>query len=504
MDESTPTRREVPIDDLEFPFQDLPQDPDATIVVRQVITGMSKAKRQRIRRQMTRREAVVRKQLETRPTVEEEFIEDAEARSQCFPNPTGTLRRTVQHIATRTSWLSQKTDEVRNEMRVMERSSPPPEEELVDDSKAPPQVSPEHPGTTGVEQPAWLLGEEVLKLRAKRRNKAKKQRMSAQRRRKPATAWKQLETIEEELDNNGRQLGIIERRIETWRQLEVAKVQLEICGIELEIVESSIRASRLLCTVEEQLALVDRRLDMVRRQKEVWTQLDIVEHKLCVVERWLEIIDRRVEICQQLDMVEHELYTVEIQLEVVDRRIKAWKQLEIAETQLELVGTQLETAEIRLDLIRTGSRVVDGPGLGLREFLLLIEGTSDNTMQTVSDPLLKRTIMSSTTRTRRYARRQRRSRKMATWPSMEQATRQRQSPRRPAARPLSEPSSLLAGWLDTKDVSEREEFWLKNRVHYPLSSLPLILVLYLRRSANPEVCYCQTKVEPILTRFSFL
>jgi hypothetical protein len=45
---------------------------------------------------------------------------------------------------------------------------------------------------------------------------------------------------------------------------------------------------------------------------------------------------------------------------------------------------------------------------------------------------------------------------------------------------------------------------LKNRAHYPLSSLPLILVLYLRRSAHPEVCYYQTKVKPILTRFSFL
>jgi hypothetical protein len=496
MEKSAPTHGEEPIDDVEAPFQDLPQDPDDTIVVRQVRTGVRKAKRQRIRRQMTRREAVVPNQLETRPIFKEEFIEDAEARSQGSPNPTGTLR-TVQHIATRTSWLSQKREEVRNEMRVTERSSPPPEEELMNDSEPPPQFSLERPGTTGVEQPAWLRREEVLKLRAKRRNKAKRQRMSAQRRRL-ATAWKQLETIEEELDNNGRQLGIVERRIETWRQLEMAKAQLEICGIELEIVESSITAWRLMCTVEEQLALVDRRLDMVRRQKEV----DIVEHKLCVVERWLEIIDRRVEICKQLGMVEHELYTIQIQLEVVDRRIKAWKQLEIAETQLELVGRQLKIVEIRLNLIRTGT--VDDPGPCLREFLLLIGEASDDAVQNVSDPLLERTIMSSTTRTRRCARRRWRLRKTAAWMSMKQTTSQRESPRRPATRPLSEPSSLLAGWLDTKDVSEREEHWLKNRAHYPLSSLPLILVLYLRRSAHPEVCYYQTKVKPILTRFSFL
>jgi hypothetical protein len=215
-----------------------------------------------------------------------------------------------------------------------------------------------------------------VRLREKRRNKAKAHRLRAQRRRREAAVWKQLEAMEERLDNNEWQLSLFGRWLQIGRHLDMAEKQLEVFGRELEI---------------------------VARRIEIWRQLNIAEKQLGILRRELEIVGRRIEI---------------------------WRQLAMAETQLGLVGTQLEALKRPL-------------------------------------PTMHR--------------------------SMKQATAQRQRTRSHATSPLSSTSNLLARWLDTKDISEREEFWLKNRDNYPLSSLPLILVVYLRRSANPDVCYCVSK-----------
>ena len=325
------------------------------------------------------------------------------------------------------------------------------------------------------------------------RSKANRQRTRRQRARRAAVIRKQLGTIEEELDNSGRQLGIVRTRIETWKQLVIAKAQLEICGTELEIVERSIQEWRPLCKVEEQPALVVRRLETVRRLKKIWGQLDIVERRLCVVESWLEINDRQGEIWKEFDKVEHELRTVERQLEIIDRRIKVSKQLEVAETQLELFGRQLEIFEAKINLVRTGCKAVLDPGTGFGEFLPLIEGTSNDALQSVADTFPERKPRWSIEGRQRFARERQNLRKATMWKSMSQTASQRQSLKRPQKMSLSESSSLLAGWLDTKDASEREEYWLKNKVSHPLSSLPLILVVYLRQTANPKVCYCQVQ-----------
>lgn len=195
------------------------------------------------------------------------------------------------------------------------------------------------------------------------------------------------------------------------------------------------------------------RRQRIRNPLEIWRQLETVVQQL-------ELVEIRIEVWKQLAMVEKLLGVVGKQVEMVERRIEAWRQLDLAETQLAIIGRQVEIVGRRIEARRQLDKVE-------RE-LLMAEGQLQIVRRGVEAWTQQDTI-----------------RKLR-----ESATMQRQFPRRGCRRSLSTPPSILARWLDTEDLSEREQYWLKNRAYHPRSSLPLILVVYLRRSANPNVCYC--------------
>ena len=160
-----------------------------------------------------------------------------------------------------------------------------------------------------------------------------------------------------------------------------------------------------------------------------------------------EKTEREIEVLRQLHLVEKRLSVIHGRLKIAGKRIEAWLPRKLAEKQLSVNEPQLE-------IPRRSKKV--------QRQLNMVKKRSKVTGRHSGDVPRREAAM--------------RQRNMVT---MQSQTRKRG--------PLSTPSGILARWLDTEDVSGREDYWLKNRSYHGRQQLALILVVYLRQSANPSV-----------------
>lgn len=352
--------------------------------------------------------------------------------------------------------------------------NPEPEEESVSDNVAALQNPTQDQSTTKLERQVQPPKEEVLRLRAKRRTKAKEQRMRAQARKSEAPP------IEDSIGD----AGVLP---ESHSQAPTGKAHGELW------------AAKNKLTIK---AKGQQRRSAKKEAPTVREQFETIEQQFKMIDQELQMIARRIAIWKDLGVVEMLIDRTRCQLELVGRRIETWRQLDMADKKLVHTEMQLEMFRGWLDLTRQGRETADESGLRAKRISPLVDEASDvaeNSREGSANTQSDVTIQSvpGSFLIRRVDLR-RRAQKSDDRNLMKQATGRKGVTVRHHARPLSTPSHLLARWLDTKDTAEREQYWLKNRAHHRLSSLPLVLVVYLRRSANPDVSYAPSKAEQML------
>jgi hypothetical protein len=188
-------------------------------------------------------------------------------------------------------------------------------------------------------------------------------------------------------------------------------------------------------------------IKMDTKRAKAWMRLNMVENQLDIVSEELEIFRLKMEAWRQLDEGAK-------QLDMVAQRIQIWRQLDLAEQGLDIIWRQLEMVGRRIVTWRQMNMVEQQLSVVERKLKIFTRQVEmlQSSMERIGRPMAKATIQRRSTR-----------------------------------RHNGMPSRILTRWLNTEDTVEREQYWLKNRAYHKRSSLPLILVVYLRRSANPNV-----------------
>lgn len=202
-----------------------------------------------------------------------------------------------------------------------------------------------------------------------------------------------------------------------WKQLETVEHQLE--SVEIQI-QGHIRVAK----VKKLLGVVGRLLKVIE------TELELAVKHFKAYERELETIKRRAGAWTELMAVDQQLKSAGRELDTTTSRMEAKRELVMVEQQLEIVERRLLSARWEMENFRTSVKA--------------------NTIQRTSN---------------------------------------RRRTRRP---PISR--GFLTRWLNIIDVSEREQYWSKNKGRHTRITLPLILVEYLRLCANPNVCHGTSKI----------